>query len=56
MYKHNTTQHNTQVEIGEEPGLEYGEESEDELSAVSDLVGDPAMPPPLRFQFLHSLW
>jgi hypothetical protein len=46
----------SQVEIGEEPGLEYGDESEDELNAVSDLGTDFGVPPPLRFKLLHNLW
>jgi hypothetical protein len=45
-----------QVEAGEEPGLEYGEESEDELAAVSGMGADFGAPPPLRFRLLHSLW
>ena len=44
------------MEIGEEPGLEYGDESEDELNAVSDLGSDFGVPPPLRFKLLHNLW
>lgn len=44
------------MEIGEEPGLEYGDESEDELNAVSDLGADFGVPAPLRFKLLHNLW
>lgn len=47
-----------QVEVGEEPGLEYDADSEDELDALSGLCGDPAagLPTPLRFKLLHNLW
>ncbi|KAI8463417.1 MAG: hypothetical protein J3K34DRAFT_444097 [Monoraphidium minutum] len=45
-----------QVEIGNEPGLEYDDVSEDELNAVSDLGADFGVPPPLRFKLLHNLW
>ena len=60
-----TTQHatheqhpfiNQQVEVGEEPGLEYGDESEDELAAVSDMGLDFGAAPPVRFKLLHGLW
>eukprot|EP00879_Flechtneria_rotunda_P021606 GHRR01022773.1.p1 GENE.GHRR01022773.1~~GHRR01022773.1.p1 ORF type:complete len:562 (+),score=210.02 GHRR01022773.1:1856-3541(+) len=46
------------VEIGEEPGLEYGAESEEELDALSGLCTDSAagLAPPLRFKLLHNLW
>ena len=46
---------NQQVEVGEEPGLEYGDESEDELLAAGELCAGGG-PPPLRFKLLHNLW
>ncbi len=45
-----------QVEIGEEAGLEYSSDSEQELDAVSELGADFGVPPPLRFKLLHNLW
>eukprot|EP00882_Tetradesmus_deserticola_P012294 GHRQ01013028.1.p1 GENE.GHRQ01013028.1~~GHRQ01013028.1.p1 ORF type:complete len:287 (+),score=158.48 GHRQ01013028.1:364-1224(+) len=46
------------VEVGEEPGLEYDADSEDELDALGGLCGEPAagLPQPLRFKLLHNLW
>lgn len=47
-----------QVEAGEEPGLEYDGDSEEELDAVGALCTDPSvgLQPPLRFKLLHNLW
>jgi hypothetical protein len=47
-----------QVEVGEEPGLEYDGDSEDELDQLSALHCDDelGMAPPLRFKLLHNLW
>jgi hypothetical protein len=45
-----------QVERGEEPGLEYGDESEEELEAVESLGDDFDFPRPTRFRMLHRLW
>jgi hypothetical protein len=47
-----------QVEVGEEPGLEYDADSEDELDALGGLCGEPSagLPQPLRFKLLHNLW
>lgn len=44
------------VEIGEEPGLEYDADSEDELNALGGLAADLGGPPPLRYKLLHNLW
>uniref|UniRef100_A0A383VEV2 C2 NT-type domain-containing protein n=1 Tax=Tetradesmus obliquus TaxID=3088 RepID=A0A383VEV2_TETOB len=46
------------VEVGEEPGLEYDADSEDELDALGGLCGEPSagLPLPLRFKLLHNLW
>lgn len=48
----------SQVEAGEEPGLEYDAESEEELDAVGALCTEPSvgLAPPLRFKLLHNLW
>jgi hypothetical protein len=47
-----------QVEVGEEPGLEYDADSEDELDQLSALhcEADSGLQPPLRFKLLHNLW
>jgi hypothetical protein len=47
-----------QVEVGEEPGLEYDGDSEDELDQLSALHCDDelGMAAPLRFKLLHNLW
>lgn len=47
-----------QVEVGEEPGLEYDADSEDELDALGALNSDPevGIQKPLRFKLLHNLW
>lgn len=44
--------------MGEEPGLEYDADSEDELDALAGLAGDisAGLPPPLRYKLLHNLW
>ncbi|KIY95706.1 hypothetical protein MNEG_12254 [Monoraphidium neglectum] len=44
------------VEVGEEPGLEFGSESEDELAAVGNMGADLGAAPPLRFRLLARLW
>eukprot|EP00877_Chromochloris_zofingiensis_P005908 jgi/Chrzof1/1570/Cz10g12240.t1 len=46
------------VEVGEEPGLEYDADSEDELDALGALNSDPevGIQKPLRFKLLHNLW
>eukprot|EP00878_Enallax_costatus_P020355 GHUV01021510.1.p1 GENE.GHUV01021510.1~~GHUV01021510.1.p1 ORF type:complete len:707 (+),score=273.69 GHUV01021510.1:214-2121(+) len=46
------------VEVGEEPGLEYDADSEDELDALGGLCVDTTagLQPPLRFKLLHNLW
>ncbi|KAI8469921.1 MAG: hypothetical protein J3K34DRAFT_511741 [Monoraphidium minutum] len=44
------------VEAGEEPGLEFGSDSEDELAAAAALGGGRGGAPPLRFQLLQRLW
>ncbi|KAF8057725.1 hypothetical protein HT031_005909 [Scenedesmus sp. PABB004] len=46
------------VEVGEEPGLEYDADSEDELDALGGLCADTTCGtgPPLRFKLLHNLW
>lgn len=46
------------VEAGEEPGLEYDADSEEELDAVGALCTEPGagLAPPLRFKLLHNLW
>jgi hypothetical protein len=53
-----TVSTHAQVEAGEEPGLEYDADSEEELDAVGALCTDPsvALQPPLRFKLLHNLW
>jgi len=47
-----------QVEVGEEPGLEYDGDSEEELEALSSLGGDMSsgLGPALRYKLLHNLW
>lgn len=44
--------------MGEEPGLEYDADSEDELDALGGLCVDTqaGLQPPLRFKLLHNLW
>jgi len=44
------------VEIGEEVGLEYNNESEEELEHASSMGAEFGAPPPLRFKLLHQLW
>jgi len=45
-----------QVEIGEEAGLEYNSDSDQELEACSEIGADFGVPPPIRFKLLHNLW
>lgn len=40
------------MELGDEPGLEYDDDSQDELEDVSSLSDGTAV----RFKLLHELW
>lgn len=48
--------HPHQVEAGTEPGLEYDDDSEDELDAISGAHSGGGDTAPVRFRLLHNLW
>jgi hypothetical protein len=44
------------VEAGNEPGLEYDADSEDELEAIGAAHSGGGDAAPVRFRLLHNLW